>query len=182
MYSILAWQINILNSINNKIRSRGLYLPTVAIVVGDVDGGDDGTKSTSSMLKSLSKSSMRGGGRARCSWRRIHQDIAPPNLDGRRPVVKVRSSRTDSASQKPYSPSPGAGSQRLGFWRPTRSVIGARKRSDWSSYGGSARARIGKNSSSIRYILAWLVGCLYSYVQPTSCRDHDLSHFRTLNL
>jgi hypothetical protein len=54
---------------NDKIRSRELYLPTVAIVVGDADGGDDGTRSMSksSMLKSLSKSSMRGGGRARCS-------------------------------------------------------------------------------------------------------------------
>jgi hypothetical protein len=164
MYSILAWQINILNSMNDKIRSRELYLPTIAVVIGDADGGDDGTKSMSLMLKSSSKSSMRGGGRARRSWRRIRRDVAPPDLDGRRPVVKVRSSHTDSASRKPYSPSPGAGSQRPGFRRPTRSVAGARKRSDWSSYGGSATARIGKNSSSIRYILAWLVGCLYSYV------------------
>jgi hypothetical protein len=54
---------------NDKIRSRELYLPTVAVVVGDADGGDDGTRSMSksSMLKSSSKSSIRGGGRARRS-------------------------------------------------------------------------------------------------------------------
>jgi hypothetical protein len=54
---------------NDKIRSRELYLPIVAVVVGDADGGDDGTRSMSNslMLKSLSKSSMRGGGRARRS-------------------------------------------------------------------------------------------------------------------
>jgi hypothetical protein len=54
---------------NDKIRSRKLYLPTVTVVVGDADGGDDGTRSTSKslMLKSLSKSSMKGGGRARRS-------------------------------------------------------------------------------------------------------------------
>jgi hypothetical protein len=54
---------------NNKIRSRGLYLSTVAVVVGDADGGDDETRLTlkSLMLKSSSKSSMRGGGRARRS-------------------------------------------------------------------------------------------------------------------
>jgi hypothetical protein len=54
---------------NDKIRSRELYLSTVAVVVGDADGGGDGTRSMSksSMLKSLSKSSMRGGGRARRS-------------------------------------------------------------------------------------------------------------------
>jgi hypothetical protein len=96
--------------------------------------------------------------------------------------VKVGSSRTDSASRKPYLHSPGAGSQRPGFQRPARPVAGARKRSDWSSYSGSTTARIGKNSSSIRYVLAWPLGYLYSPVQPTSYRDHDLSHFRTLNL
>jgi hypothetical protein len=69
MYSILAWQISILDSMNIKNRSRGLYLPTVAVVVGDADGGDDETRSTlkSLMLKSSSKSSMRDGGRARRS-------------------------------------------------------------------------------------------------------------------
>jgi hypothetical protein len=58
-----------MNSINDKIRSRELYLPTVAVVVGDADGGDDGMRSMSksSMLKLSLKSSMRGGGRARCS-------------------------------------------------------------------------------------------------------------------
>jgi hypothetical protein len=64
MYSILARQINILNSMNDKIRSRELYLPTVAVVIGDADGGDDRTRS---MSKSSSKSSMRGGGRVRRS-------------------------------------------------------------------------------------------------------------------
>ena len=59
---------NRLNSMNEDIRTRGLYLPTVAVVVGDADGGDR-TRSTSKslMLKSSSKSSMRGGGRARSS-------------------------------------------------------------------------------------------------------------------
>jgi hypothetical protein len=54
---------------NDKIRSRGLYLSTRVVVVGDTDGGDDGTRLTSKslMLKSSSKSSMRGGGRARRS-------------------------------------------------------------------------------------------------------------------
>jgi hypothetical protein len=184
MYSILAWSISILDSMNDKIRSRGLYLPIVAVVVGDADGGDDRTRSTlkSLMLKSSSKSSMRGGGRARRSWWRIRRDVVPPNLDGRHPVVKVESSRTDSASQKPYSSSPGAESQKRGFRRPARPVAGVRKWLNWSSYSGSATARIGKSSSSIRYVLACPVGCLYSPVQLTSCRDHDLSYFRTLNL
>jgi hypothetical protein len=54
---------------NDNIRSRGLYLPTVAVVVGDADGGDGGTRSMSKslMLKSSSKSSVRGGRRARRS-------------------------------------------------------------------------------------------------------------------
>jgi hypothetical protein len=58
-----------IDSMNDKIRSRELYLPTVAVVVGDANGGDDRTRSMSksSMLKSSSKSSMRGGGRARHS-------------------------------------------------------------------------------------------------------------------
>jgi hypothetical protein len=184
MYSILVWQIGILDSMNGKIRSWGLYLPTVAVVVADADDGDGGMRLTSKplMLKLSSKSSIRGGGRARRSWRRIRRDVAPPNLDERRPVVKVGSSCTDSASQKPYSSSPGVGSQRWGFQRPAHSVAGARKRSDWSSYDGNTTARKGKNPSSIRWILAWSVGCLYSPVQRTSCRDHDLSRFRTLRL
>jgi hypothetical protein len=44
------------------IRSRGLYLPTVAVVVGNADGGDDETRL---MSKLSSKSSVRGGGSAR---------------------------------------------------------------------------------------------------------------------
>jgi hypothetical protein len=54
---------------DDKIRSRGLYLPTVAVVIGDADSGDGGMRSMSKslMLKSSSKSSMRGGGRARRS-------------------------------------------------------------------------------------------------------------------
>jgi hypothetical protein len=59
----------ILNNMNDKIRSQKLYLSTVAVVVGDADGGDNGTRSMSKSLmsKSSSKSSMRGGGRARRS-------------------------------------------------------------------------------------------------------------------
>jgi hypothetical protein len=169
---------------NDKIRSRGLYLLIVAVVVGDADGGGDGTRlmSKSLMLKSSSKSSMRGGERARRSWGRIRRDVAPLDLDGRRLVVKVGSSRMDSASQKPYSPSPVVGSQRRGFRKPAHPVAGVRKRSDWSSYGSSATTRIGNNSSLIGCVFAWPVCCLYSPVQPTSCHDHDLSRFRTLNL
>jgi hypothetical protein len=143
MYSILAWQINILDSMNDKIRSRELYLPTIAIVVGDADGGDDRTRSMSKslMLKSSLNSSMRGGGRARRSWWRIRWDVAPSDLDRRQPVVKVGSSHVNSASQKPYSPSPGAGSQRRGFRRPTLPNVGAHRRSGWRDYGGSAVAR-----------------------------------------
>ena len=85
---------------------------------GDVAGGG-GTKS-----------SMCGEGRARSSRRRIRRDIAPHDLDGRRPVVKVGSSRVTSASQKPYSSSPGAGSQGRGFQRPALPNVGARKRRD----------------------------------------------------
>jgi hypothetical protein len=67
MYSILTWHNSILNNMNDKIISRKLYLSTVAVVVGDADDGGDGTRSMSKllMLKSSSKSSMRGGGRAR---------------------------------------------------------------------------------------------------------------------
>jgi hypothetical protein len=140
---------------NVKIRSRELYLPTVAVVVSDADGGDAEMRSTSKslMLKSSSKSSVRGGGRARRSWQWIRRDVAPPDLDRRRPVLKVWSSLTDNAFQKSYSPSLGAGSQRRGFRRPAHPVAGARKWSDWSSYGDSATARIDKNSCSIRYFL-----------------------------
>jgi hypothetical protein len=54
---------------NDKIRSRELYLPTVAVIIGDADGSDDGTRSMSKllMLKSSSKSSMRGRGRSQRS-------------------------------------------------------------------------------------------------------------------
>jgi hypothetical protein len=51
---------------NVKIRSRELYLSVVVVDgVEDVASGGDGARSLmsmSSMLKSLSKSSMRGGG------------------------------------------------------------------------------------------------------------------------
>jgi hypothetical protein len=142
MYSIIAWHISILDSMNDKIRSRELYLLTEVVVVDDADGGNDGTRSMSKslMLKSSSKSSMKGEGRARRSWR-IRQDVAPPDLDGRWPVVKVGSSRADSDSQKPYSSSPGAGSQRRGFRRPALLNTGARRRSGWRDYGDGAVAR-----------------------------------------
>jgi hypothetical protein len=82
MYGILVQQINIFHNINMtsidspadrldctnvKIRSRELYLLIVVVVDGveDVAGGGDGARSLmsmSSMLKSSSKSLMRGGG------------------------------------------------------------------------------------------------------------------------
>jgi hypothetical protein len=49
-----------------------------------------------------------------------------------------------SASRKPYSPSPGAGSQRRRFWRPARPVTGARERQGWSLSGSSAAVSRGK--------------------------------------
>jgi hypothetical protein len=86
-----------LNSWKKDIGPRDVYLLTVARddVTGDgnADGGD-------------ARSSMSGGGRARSSWRQIRRDIASPDLDGRRPVVEVRSSRAKSISQKPYSSLP----------------------------------------------------------------------------
>jgi hypothetical protein len=56
-----------LDGTNVKIRSRELYLSVVVVVDGvqDVAGGGDGARLQmlmSSMLKSSSKSSMRGGG------------------------------------------------------------------------------------------------------------------------
>jgi len=84
--------------------------------------------------------------------------------------VKIRSSRTKSASQKPYSPSPGAGSQRRGFRRPARPVVGACRRSNWRSYGGSTTTRRDKNPNSIRLFLAWLVGCIYIVLSNRPCR------------
>jgi hypothetical protein len=49
---------------NVKIRSRELYLSVVAVVDGveDMASGGDEARSLMSMLKSSSKSSMRGGG------------------------------------------------------------------------------------------------------------------------
>jgi len=54
---------NRLDSMDQDIRTRGIYLPIGDVIAGggDVEGdeaGDDGTRS---------KSSMRGGGRARSS-------------------------------------------------------------------------------------------------------------------
>jgi hypothetical protein len=97
---------------------------------------------------------MSGGGRDRSSWWRICKDVAPPDLDGRRPVVKVGSSRAESVSQKPYSSSPGAGSQGRKFRRPAHPVAGACKRSGWKNYGGSTTVE-GKNRSSIGCVLTW---------------------------
>ena len=120
--------------------------------------GDD-VASGGDVIDCGTKLSMRGGGtfplkmRRACWRRRQHPDA----VFVRRAVVEVESSRAKSASQKPYLPSPGAGSQRRGFQRPARPVAGARKRSDWGNYGGSAtaRSRRGKNPSLIGCVLAW---------------------------
>ena len=47
----IARTLNRLNNMNNKINSRGLYLPIVDIVDGggDADGDDDGVRLRSSM-------------------------------------------------------------------------------------------------------------------------------------
>jgi hypothetical protein len=135
---ILAWSKNInrrtsvnlartlaiiSNSMNEDIGSRGVYLSIAED--GDVIG-DGGV-----ML------SMSGRWRARSSWRRICWDVAPPDLDRRRPVVKVGSSHAKSASQKPYLSSSGAGLEGRGFWRLALPNVGARRWSGWRDYGGS---------------------------------------------
>jgi hypothetical protein len=82
-----------LDCTNVKIRSRELYLSVVVVDgVKDVAGGGDGVRSLmsmSSMLKSSSKSSMRGGGvflmmTPRALARRSRRADAP---FGRRAVV-----------------------------------------------------------------------------------------------
>ena len=42
----------------------------------------------------------------------------------------------------------------------------------WRQHNSEKR----QNPSSIEYVLAWLIGCIFSLVQPTSCCDHDLNH------
>jgi hypothetical protein len=115
------------------------------------------------------------------SWRRIHRDVAPPDLDERRPIVEVGSSRATSASQEPYSSSPGAGSQGRRFRRP-RPVVDAHKHSGWKNYGGSATARRGKNLCSIGCVFVWLIGCLYSPVQGDLVSRSWSKLFMTLQL
>ena len=59
-----------LDSMNEKIRSRGLDLPIVDVVDGGEDGdeaGDDDVRLRSPKARSRSRSSMSGGGRARSS-------------------------------------------------------------------------------------------------------------------
>jgi hypothetical protein len=84
-----------LDCTNVKIRSRELYLSVVVVDgVEDVAGGGDGARSLmsmSSMLKSSSKSSMRGGGvflmtTPRALARRSRRADAP---FGRRAVVEA---------------------------------------------------------------------------------------------
>jgi hypothetical protein len=110
-----------LNSMKRDIRSRDVYLSTVA--GDDVTGDGDADGDTAS--GDGARSSMSGGGRSRSSWRRIRQDVASPDLDGRRPVMKTGSSRAKSASQKPYSSFSSAGLQGRGFWRPALWIAGA---------------------------------------------------------
>ena len=82
--SIAARTPDSFDSMNEEIRSRGLYLAFVDVV-------DDGTMLMLRFPKARrrSLSSMSDGGRLRSSWRRIRLDAAPPVLDGRRPVVKI---------------------------------------------------------------------------------------------
>jgi hypothetical protein len=166
-----------------KIRSRELYLLIVVVVddVEDAADGGDGARSLmsmSSMLKSSSKSSMRGGGVIlmtipRALARRSRRADTP---FGRRAVVEALGAVTRRTLPKnlirllPVQDRKDKGSGDL-----LTPVAGARKRSDWSSYSGGAIARRGKNPSSTGYVLAWPAGCLYSPVQPISCRDHDLN-------
>jgi hypothetical protein len=94
--------------------------------------------------RSLSMSSINGSGRLRLARRRWRRDATPLDLVGRRAVTKFGSSRTKSASQKPYSSSPDAGSQRQRFRRPARPVAGARKQSDRSLGDDGATVSKGK--------------------------------------
>jgi hypothetical protein len=95
-------------------------------------------------LKSFSgtKSSISDGGRVWSSWQRIRWDVAPPNFDGKHPVMEVGSSCAKSASQKPYSSSPGAWSQGRGFWRLDLLIAGTRRCSRWRSYDGGTVASV----------------------------------------
>jgi hypothetical protein len=110
-----------LNSMNRDIGSRDVYLLIVAgdDVTGDGDADGDAASGDGA------RSSMSSGGRSRSSWRWIRRDVAPPDLDGRRPVIKTGSSRAKSASQKPYSSSSGVGLQGRGFRRPALRIAGA---------------------------------------------------------
>ena len=116
MYSVLAWQINILHSINtimsvsisrtldrldsmnDKIRSRWLYLPIVNIFDsgGDADGDDDGSRW---------RSSISNGGMFPLTiprdWRRWRR-FATTAFE-RQTVVEDLGSHVKSVSQKPYS-------------------------------------------------------------------------------
>ena len=109
---------------------------TFLTVAGD-DVAGDGDADGDAASGDGARSSMSGGGRSRSSWRRIRRDVAPPDLDGRRLVMKIGSSRAKSAYQKPYSSSSGAGLQGQGFQRHALPITGARKHS-----GGEAMAAV----------------------------------------
>jgi hypothetical protein len=55
-------------------------------------------------------------------------------------VRKIGSGR-EKCFQKPYSSSPGVGSQRRQFRRPARPLAGARERSGWSLGDGGTAVR-----------------------------------------
>jgi hypothetical protein len=126
------------------------------------------------MLKSSSKSSMRDGGvfplkipRARA--RRRRRADAP---FGRRAVVEALGVVARRALPKnlirllPVQDHKDEGFGDL----LTRSPVHASDRTG-VSYSDGAIARRGKNPRSIGSVLAWPAGCLYSSVQPISCRD-----------
>jgi hypothetical protein len=116
-----------LNSINRDNGSRAVYLLIVErdnVTMSLMNGG--GTF----LLKML---------RVCWLWRQ-----RPSAAIRKWAVMEVGSSRAKSASRKPYSSSPGAGSKGRGFRRPALQNAGARRRSKWRDYGGSVVARRGK--------------------------------------
>jgi hypothetical protein len=144
-----------LDCTNVKIRSRELYLSVIVIVEGveDVAGGDDRARSLmsmmsmSSMLKSSSKSSTRGGGvflmtTPRALARRSRRSDAP---FGRRAVVEALGAVARRTLPKNLIRLlPVQDRKDEGFRRPALPNAGARRRSGWRNYSGSAVARRGK--------------------------------------
>ena len=94
-----------------------------------------------------------------------------PYLDGRQPVVEVRSSRAKSASQKPYSSSLGAGSQ-------GQTVLEIYSLDHWCTQT-LGMEKLWRRHSIKKRQKPWL-----DYIglsNTISCRDHDLNYLGILS-